>query len=841
VNCGYDLPTTTHAIAFKWQVPRYRVNTKKRYAYKTIQIHKDDNRQGKLNLSTKNFGFPECIMVSGEYIEIVEFKDATHVLIDILPGVHQKGHIIYPYSHCPVKAYTLPGKDSYGIYFDTSQTLSMLNTDIFSAIARHASGFSEFAYNSPTDIQNLIGWRTKETAPKYSLGKALSILTALPKPKISGEHHIHFTAKEMAEALLKRNDTAAVIRMAMLPQDSTTSFAAGFGAWYGSLTWERELVNRSGLFESASVREFAKLGKLISTRAKALQNLNERDLRKLFEIDVLVNRDVGSVDWEQEYVNRTQPRLAEIDRESVFKSAVKIFRLGAKEGVNSYHSMDWDKFWKARWQWSASGSIHSQYPEDLLGLPQERELRNKFIGLIINDTITFEQLANRNPEIKAWSSYKYEWAKMRAIYGTDLTSYLLTHFAFFNCESLLPKDFPVGDRANEAFVSGRVAGVLQDRTAYCLDFEDFNSQHSTDSMQAVLEAFLYVHGRNMSAEQRIAARWALQSVAETEVFDNIGSNRHYKTKGTLMSGWRLTTFVNSVLNKIYTDKLYPEETAERRSVHNGDDVLLGIRSLSSLQYAYREAEKHNIRLQKSKCVIGAIAEFLRIDRKSAGNGQYLTRNCSTLVHSRIESKKSYDVTDLVEATDNRISEFAARGGCLDLIEHLREVYYRRLSEVFECNPDTLYKIRVTHRVCGGVSNKRWATVNNFVVKDKGGKVASLPQHLPGVNDYAQLLWAALQIKTPLKSVIDGVRQATINAVKLERTRVRVEETKDLKRAQIYRGIYKSHSDVTENNLLGKAMLTGFAIDVLSRSSSLYTLGIMASRARDPMRYLKVVT
>lgn len=60
----------------------------------------------------------------------------------------------------------------------------------------------------------------------------------------------------------------------------------------------------------------------------------------------------------------------------------------------------------------------------------------------------------------AYASIKYEWAKLRAIYGTDLTSYILTHFAFYNCEDCLPPMFPVGQKANPKFLKQRVRATL---------------------------------------------------------------------------------------------------------------------------------------------------------------------------------------------------------------------------------------------------------------------------------------------------------------------------------------------------------------------------------------------
>ena len=91
---------------------------------------------------------------------------------------------------------------------------------------------------------------------------------------------------------------------------------------------------------------------------------------------------------EGEKANRQRPYLTKVNPKRVYTEARKMFSR-RDETMRRPVKMKWDKFWGARWQWSAGGSIHSQYPEHLEGVPKQRELKNKFIALSIMPDLLF--------------------------------------------------------------------------------------------------------------------------------------------------------------------------------------------------------------------------------------------------------------------------------------------------------------------------------------------------------------------------------------------------------------------------------------------------------------------
>jgi hypothetical protein len=502
--------------------------------------------------------------------------------------------------------------------------------------------------------------------------------------------------------------------------------------------------------------------------------------------------------------------------------------------------MDYEKYWAMRWQWTASGSIHSQYQEDMDYVSKERQYKNKFIAMISMPEVKFNYWYDRPPELQAWSSTKYEWGKLRAIYGTDLTSYVMAHYAFYNCEDVLPNDFPVGAKANADYVQSKVKSILKGAFPFCLDFEDFNSQHSIPAMQAVIRAYRDVFSKNMHRDQIRALNWTHNSLDRMLVNDLSGSKSTYEAKGTLLSGWRLTTFMNSVLNAVYVNVLSAKMPEIRRSIHNGDDVLMGITNWEVPRSMLNKARSTNVRVQPHKCSVGGMAEFLRIDHRSDENGQYLTRGIATLVHSRIESGIIINPRDLVEATEARLGECISRTMAPDLAARLRNIYYARMAPIYNLEPQDLYIIKTSHRVVGGISDDPGARIDCEVSTTRITGDEMLPMSVPGVGAFAKVLCAELDLEDKIDRVSNGLYQATLKATRLSRNTVSIIKTVDYNQVVVWRALSKSYRNQIATTNLGKARLTGFAIDVIKSQENLSMIGDYVANSKDPIKLLSII-
>jgi len=810
-----------------------------RQSFGVISVQKSDRGNRNITLRLRDGSAPVSLKRgSGGTLYAVPFADSQLVLIDRLGYELPEGETIYDFFGTLVTVTLLPSHGFTYVYFNVNQELNPTTPEILATLSRHFMGDFNFYYNMPVSLENIVKASDITTSSPYH--HTPDTLAHLSKSKISGEHHIHFTAEEVWSALdsSQQEQASEAFR---LPLDVTTSFMAGALLWLASLSVDMfDLIKRSNLFSAPSVKDFVRIAKRISVQAKSLQNLCATDLRSVFECEVLVNRAEGVPDWYAERDHRTNPTLADVDAKEVYRQAYNLFHDDdpTKSKPASY---DWSKFWDARWQWSAAGSVHSQYADDLKYVSPQRELKNKFITLITHPTVPISHFTSRVPALHAWSSVKYEWGKVRAIYGTDLTSYVLTHFAFFNCEDTLPAHFPVGSKARPSYVNARITALLRDAVPFCIDYEDFNSQHSIPAMQAVMRAYVDANRRHLSPEQVSAATWAIRSIANTTVHDNMGLRCDYKAKGTLMSGWRLTTFVNSVLNYIYTKMIIGQQDTVYRSVHNGDDVLIGARNFQIAVSAVSNAEKYNIRLQRTKSSFGGIAEFLRVDHIRGSHGQYLTRNIATLIHSRIESKVAISFIDIIDAYEERIAEYLSRGGSNRLSIALRDIYYARTAVLFGNSMEDAYTIKQAHRVMGGISTAADSSVSHLIEIKTYKSEVPLKKNLPGVLAYASRLAKTLNLDVPLRKICDRVYTATLNAVQLVRKKVTISKTDDEQRYKVLKGVYKAYSDVSDNALFGKAKMTGFIFDVMSSSPNLQGLAQILAGSRDPLAFLKVIT
>nr|QED42935.1 putative RdRp [Phakopsora totivirus E] len=519
--------------------------------------------------------------------------------------------------------------------------------------------------------------------------------------------------------------TGLLIWAYVLP-DEVRLWASHMDIWYWKFT---------------GVDDFIKTIKTkFSLRLKALQNLLPVDLTPFFELEVLANRGMGSVDWDAEKENRVNPNLADFDADKVYETALNLFARVDSLGGKPKH-LKWNDYWDNRWQWAPTGAFHSQYSDDDKFKAKDRLLRNKLDALNRMGDYSFEHFLSREPQIRAWSSTKYEWTKMRAIYGVDITNFIITGFAMGDCENVLSHMFPIGESATVAKVSSTVSEVLRNGVPFCFDFEDFNSQHSNSSMRAVLQAYLVQYSTRLSEEQKRAMVWIIQSIDDVMIKQPDGT--WYQTTGTLLSGWRLTTFLNTVLNKIYI-QLMTEKI--KVSTHNGDDVLAAVTKFSDVQNLMAGAKRHNVRFQSQKCFLSSIAEFLRVDHAVNTGGQYLSRAVSTLVHGPTEMALPNNVLDIVKATHTRINEVIERGGEKEVVNNLFMVMMQYTAKKWHVTLEDILTYTKTHAIFGGMLEKSDPThgdCNNQIiiqkkyVRDDSSEVLPEEHSYPGAFAYAK--------------------------------------------------------------------------------------------------------
>ncbi|QGX74236.1 putative RNA-dependent RNA polymerase [Cronartium ribicola totivirus 5] len=614
----------------------------------------------------------------------------------------------------------------------------------------------------------------------------LGDLSHYPRAAVSSEHHTHFSREDMI-ALINCHPERKRIILSVEKRLRTidgVSRAFAMTLYLYLLTAPLPvaiMLACSSVFDANNYDEVYEQLKAASVIIKALHNPIMLNLTAMFELQTLVNRGGAKVNWQLEREHRINPDVVIADQKQVYESARKIFCSGISMGYK-YRTMTAGDFAATRWEWSTSGSVHSQYPEDDPFIVREDyRHRSKFATLNQMSSRHVQSLFSRQPQTHAWGSEKIEWGKQRAIYGVDLTSSLISHFAMFNCEDVLKHRFPVGRDAEATRVHHRLKAMLQGADSYCYDFDDFNAQHSTDSMVSVLQAFFDTFKSDMTDDQVQAMDWVIKSMFDVTIHPPSGDT--YRPNGTLLSGSRMTTFINTVLNFVYFDISHALEThGVVDSVHNGDDVLFSITHMKAAVDIHHSMAGINARAQATKCNLFSVGEFLRVehkvDRTDAHGSQYLARACATFTHSRIESQAPVRLLSALNAARSRVDELSDRTTLEpELLDHLTLMVVSKAAKIFKTPVEEALLIFDTHVVAGGVSTHPAAAIETAITEEftkeettsyDDSSALTTGQLLPGITDYAKFLFKKMDGLVDYQQIFSAVTRATRKQLEITR-------------------------------------------------------------------------
>lgn len=749
-------------------------------------------------------------------VQSVARSKATHYLLDVLPVTEADSFTTSIAAHVALRrnGYSAKGvlarlsPEYYGFYVDSAESV-VYSGSVAKRLASVAySQVSKFVWNTPTvmdTLQNLF------QSDKLTRPRKFAPPPEYVRSKISSEHHTHLRPSEVLAAARETSNIryyyARVmverLRAAQVDIEATVSTFLVYSITASSELIELVLDSKELWEGTKGLEALAAKLKEVSGQIKSINTSDYEPLTELFEMLVLVNRGVGEVNWHKERANRTEPNLVNIPVSKAYVSARKMFanaRLSYK-----YPKMDIDEYLDRRWEWVPGGSVHSQYEEDSQYIIPGQYSRNKFVTLNLMPKHAIRKFLGSRPEIRAWPSTKYEWGKQRAIYGTDLRSTVITNFAMFKCEDVLSSIFPVGSEAEAGKVHKRIQMMLDHSDSFCFDYDDFNSQHSIEVMHAVLRAFADEYRSDMSSEQRDAMAWVVESVKRMLVLDR-EKDEWYELRGTLLSGWRLTTFINTVLNWVYMDVAGVFDLDDvSDSVHNGDDVMIALTAPKTAIAIMDKMQAINARAQVTKCNLFTVAEFLRVEHGAIGaeglGAQYLTRSCATLTHSRIESREPVSVMRLVEADQDRLRDLRARTQVSKAADALEEALDRRVTKIFSVDMNTVKAIKKAHRVCGGVNSSRWAPIDMQIVKRTGAVTTPAeiddPSSWPGVYDYAAKIEAMFGKTVPFRAILGAVIQGSRATIAMSKTEsVKVIKVDDLLAKEWERAMYKTYAGIS---------------------------------------------
>jgi hypothetical protein len=801
---------------------------------------------------------PVWVQIRGRKLTVVDRHRADYVLVDVqlhTPGLPQGPHIINK-NGMSVFMKVIRCEDLDLFYIKVGTDVSQIPPIIKRAMSAMYSIVENYDFSDFDGTQYLRrvfdvdGGQLRHCGevPRPTPGE-------FPRDKITAEHHTHMRPEEIWDAAKQAGENMRPVMLVLKKLRKiagvTEAVVSTFMLYAACALYQVAVIvsTSKAIWAAKSIEELAAVLKELATPLKSMHNSDIKDYTQLFELQSLVNRGVGGVKWNDEYNHRVKPDVVDISPEDVYRHAKDIFIMGATHGFK-YPKMSWDRYVSSRWEWVPSGSVHSQHTQDIPYIVDEYRHKTKFVTLNMMPDKHVSTMLGRPPQIHAWASVKYEWAKQRAIYGVDVTSSTITNFAMYRCEEVFKHRFPVGEEAAAERVHKRLNMMLRDSESCCYDFDDFNAQHSTESMKAVLRAYRDAFRLHMSEDQLIAIEWVIASLDDITIHNSMGGPAGtYKPKGTLLSGWRLTTFMNTALNFIYFKHAGVFDIAGvEDSVHNGDDVLLAVRSLKCATQLHYRMASINARAQPAKCNVFSVGEFLRVEHKISkekGLGaQYLTRSCATSVHSRIESQEPTRFLDSLKATMTRAEDLLARSRVApDLIRNITHMCLERASEAFGISVKLAEMIADSHYVVGGCKSGPFDPVDNLFEEhvlyeeleetdDRGKRRATTGLLSPGITAYARRLAQLYEGYVDEQDIRSRIVAATRRQLAVTReTWLEVTPLSERSRYVYGRALYRMYRGIVNIPHIQKARFAGVhPIALLDSKISNTVRSIMASVA-----------
>lgn len=289
-------------------------------------------------------------------------------------------------------------------------------------------------------------------------------------------------------------------------------------------------------------------------------------------------------------------------------------------------------FWTRRWAWCVNGS-HSRLVEKSLKF-------NSTVAFPGVDQVYRRMFSEAYPTepISTWDGHTYvsassklEHGKTRAIFACDSRSYFaFEHLlgpvsaAWLNSKVLLdPGKFGHLGIARRVLGAG---GARGEGVNIMLDYDDFNSQHSLESQQTVIRVLCERTGY----PPELAAT-LVHSFSDMNVY--VAGKRIGRATGTLMSGHRGTTFLNSVLNAAYIRMACGNSLYNKlHSLHVGDDVYINAPTYPDAGTVLQRTAALGCRMNPAKQSVGTEgAEFLRLGIRKTHAVGYLARSVASAV------------------------------------------------------------------------------------------------------------------------------------------------------------------------------------------------------------------
>jgi hypothetical protein len=407
----------------------------------------------------------------------------------------------------------------------------------------------------------------------------------------------------------------------------------------------------------------------------------------LAEAETLVGYGFGAVDWHAEREHRTDPEsmCAKFPAGDVAAALLQLYSEAVD--INKLNRFSREQFWARRWFWLAGGSEAGSklqlgsgaFRSDYKGLGG-RTYRHTHRSAGEERSLAYlEALLEREPAVHAAASEKVnERGKVRALYAGDPASYYVTAAALMPLEDAWDHDQAIivpGSAAELHLIAQRRA-ALKDGVGMMYDYSDFNVMHTLESLSACFSAAKPLASR-LGPEWAACLEWSAKSALNQTA--TLPTHVTFRTKNGLFSGWRATTWCNTVLNWAYVTcavegALKASGARLLHRQHVGDDVFSVADSWTSAVAVYDALQNAGCTAQASKVLFSeSAAEFLRVRYDDRGVRGYPARVICGLVGGDPNASEATTPYERIGNIADAAARATARGVDTQLAWHLFKV------------------------------------------------------------------------------------------------------------------------------------------------------------------------
>nr|UHS72512.1 MAG: putative RNA-dependent RNA polymerase [Totiviridae sp.] len=402
-----------------------------------------------------------------------------------------------------------------------------------------------------------------------------------------------------------------------------------------------------------------------STAIKSLGLQWQRLGAMLVEMDSLKGRGVEDVDLAA--AARLRANTETVDTLGIstaeLRTAIRQV-LDEEMDMTRYDYEPSGEFWSRRWEWGVNGS-HSRVLQR-----HEPAWAIKPLDLKrLHRRVYLEEVEGN--VMDGWSGRVYlsfikkiENARTRDLQSADSNSYVCFQHLMDGVERCWKGTRVILDpgKGGSMGIAKRMRSMLGGNingTRLMIDYADYNSQHSLATQKTLVAVLCDKIGYPAGMARRLIASFDdMHMFVDGEYFG--------RCVGTLMSGHRLTTFINSVMNLVYLRIFCPSIRAAK-SAHVGDDVFVATQDLETAARIAIELKASPIRAKPEKQSLGSVSgEFLRMCSRGQITRGYYMRSVASCIMGQWTSELRLEANEALQSIVGASWTLGNRSGSLGI-------------------------------------------------------------------------------------------------------------------------------------------------------------------------------